>query len=65
MNQYQKIACLGFRLVGSTYFVYSVFWTIFGVLRFLSHTDSLEDNGSGVVFWTSIFNFSFSMVLFY
>ena len=64
MNHYQKLACLVFRLIGIAYFIYSFFWLVYGVLRLFSQNNSPEDNGNGVVFWTSVFNFSFSIALF-
>lgn len=64
MNHYQKLACLGFRLIGIAYFIYSFFWAVFGVLRLFSQNNSPEDNGSGVVFWSSIFDFGFSITLY-
>lgn len=64
MNHYQKLSCLGFRLVGIAYFIYGFFWLVFGILRLLSKNNSPEDNGSGVVFWSTVVNFGFSSVIF-
>ena len=65
MNHYRKLSCLEFRFVGIAYFIYSFFWSMFGILRLLSQNNSPEDNGGGVVFWSSVFNFGLSIALFY
>ncbi|MDQ3798788.1 MAG: hypothetical protein M3384_05005 [Acidobacteriota bacterium] len=63
MNHYQKLAGLGFRLIGMIIFGLGIMWFIFWALRLFSQNDSAE-NQSGVAFWSAVFYTLFGVVLF-
>jgi hypothetical protein len=64
MNHYQKLAALGFRLIGIVIFGLGVMWFIFWGLRLFSQNDSPAENQSGVVFWSAVFYTGFGVALF-
>lgn len=64
MNHYQKLASLGFRLIGMIIFGLGMMWFIFWGLRLFSQNDSAAENQSGVVFWSAVFYTLFGVALF-
>jgi hypothetical protein len=64
MNHYQKLAGLGFRLIGIVLSGLGVMWFIFWALRLFSQNDSPAENQSGAVFWSAVFYTLFGVALF-
>lgn len=64
MNHYQKLAGLGFRLIGVILFGFGVMSFVFWSLRLFSQNDSPAENQTGVVFWSAVFYAVFGVALF-
>jgi len=54
MSHYQKLACLGVRLISLITFLIGILWIAFGTLGLLSPNNSPDANPGNTVLWAGL-----------